>query len=131
MGMFGRRTEAITRRGDRGEFSIGCLLMVVVVVLVGWVGYKIGRPYFDHQSLNEKVGQEATLFQAKSDDELRQAIFSEAERLKIPVSPEDILIVRPTRLRIEISLQWDVDVAFPFGKHFRKTMKINKEAHTI
>jgi hypothetical protein len=129
MSILGVGCKAGSPRGERGESNIGCIVLLVLVGIVSWIGFKIGKTYFDRQALNEKVNQEIMLFQAKSDDEMRQVIYAEAALRNIPIRIDDIHIARPSKGRIEIKMKWNVDVAFPFDKHFRKTMKIEEEAH--
>ncbi len=102
-------------RRERGGLSFGCLLIIVILVGLGFVGYKVGEAYWNYFEVKEKVREIlnwAVAGQAKTDQEIIQRVAANVREAGLEVPARNIRISHPEG-DLTISVKWKRDVVFP------------------
>jgi hypothetical protein len=92
-----------------GKVNIGCLLLILLVIAGGYVGYKFGRVYLSQYIFDRKV------FELTGDaaDDWKE---KEAQNLSIDITYDDILVEREDK-SVRIRVIWEGDIVIPFYTH--------------
>lgn len=91
---------------QHGQSNVGCLLTIMVLLVLGYGGYKFGPPLVDNFQLRNSVNQIAqysaagVLSETKyasrgrpgSIEEIEEAVVIEARELRIPLLTENISV---------------------------------------
>ncbi len=91
---------------QHGQSNVGCLLTIMVLIVLGYGGYKFGPPLVDNFQLRNAVNQIAqysaagVLSETKyasrgrpgSIEEIEEAVVIEARELRIPLLTENISV---------------------------------------
>jgi predicted membrane protein len=103
-----RRSRA---RGQRGEGRFKAIAYTVIVVFGLYAAYKLIPPYMAEYQLSDKMQEEArfAVVNRFSEDQIREAVFKEAQSLEIPVTKEDIKVLASASL-VKISVDYTVPV---------------------
>jgi hypothetical protein len=103
-----RRSHA---RGQRGEGRFKAIAYTVIVVFGLYAAYKLIPPYMAEYQLSDKMQEEArfAVVNRFSEDQVREAVFKEAQSLEIPVTKEDIKVLASASL-VKISVDYTVPV---------------------
>ncbi len=109
-----RPNRSFRARGQRGEGRVGCTLWTVLVVLVVYAGYIILPVRFASSRFEDFMREEAAFGSNKGNPQIVQELLSQARELDIPLTKEQIEIVR-TRESITISVSYAVTLSF-FGQ---------------
>ena len=95
----------VTRR--RGAGSLGCLVVVLVLALVAYVGWDFGEMYLRNYRFEDAMRQYVRFAPRYSDDEIRRQLRAKADSLELPAEAKLIAIKRnPRRRHIEISAEY-------------------------
>ena len=88
-----------------GKGTLGCLVWVLVLIVVGYVGTQFGRPWFRYRQFQDEMKTVAEFAQTITDSAMRGRIMATADSLELPVAAKRNLRVRretnPRRLVIE------------------------------
>ncbi len=99
---------------QRGAAS-GCLLFLIFIAAVGYLGFKFGEPCWEYLQAREKIREALTWAaagQAKPDKEILQMVLVKTEDTNIDIRQQNIKILHePTLLTISVS--WKRDVILP------------------
>ena len=112
---------------EHGVGNVGCLLMVLVVIVIGYGVYKFGPPYLDDQQLRNAAIQIAgyaasgVLSETKYGtgrgrgeiEQIREAVLIEALELRIPLTRDNILVEKALN-HVSISVKYMVPVRLPW-----------------
>jgi hypothetical protein len=105
-----RKIPAMKNRFDRGGAAFWILMVLLIVG--AWAGYRIGQLYFDHQTLEnqiEELGDRAIL---------DRALDVRKEIVKLLLSYD--VVMDPTLVEVEFNLNHDrVTVAFNYARSAR------------
>ena len=86
-----------------------------------YTGYQFGAAQWAYLSMREEL-QEATRSAASQHsleiENIQRDIISRGENLGITINPEDIKI-EATELDVTITIDWEVEIAFPFYSFYR------------
>ncbi len=113
--------------GEQGASNIGCLLIILVVIVIGYGVYKFGPPYLDDQQLRNAAIQIAgyaasgVLSETKYGtgrgrgeiEQIKEAVLIEAIELHIPLTRDDILVEKELN-HVSISVKYMVPVRLPW-----------------
>jgi hypothetical protein len=102
---------------NRGGLSFGCLLVVVLLAGLGFVGFKVGEVYWNYFEVKEKVREVlnwAVAGQVKSDQEILQKVVTHIREagLELPAPARNIRIGH-SESNLTISVKWKREVVFP------------------
>jgi hypothetical protein len=106
----------LRNRRERGEGQMGCLVGLVFLLIAGLIAYKMIPVKVKTADLRDTVQDEARAAGTRGDKEITKAILAKAESLQLPVTEEDIQIIRPTNA-IKIEVKYTVPVKFPGYTH--------------
>jgi hypothetical protein len=113
--------------GEQGASKIGCLLIILVVIVIGYGVYKFGPPYMGDQQLRNAAIQIAgyaaagVLAETKYGtgrgrgeiEQIREAVLTEAIELQIPLTRDNILVEKEVD-RVSISVKYMVPISLPW-----------------
>ena len=109
-----------------GKINVGCLVMTLLLIVGGYVGFEFGRIYLSKYILNRKIleiagdaskmGQTGNIF--PDERSIADAILVEVEKLSIDIPYDDILIERDKQY-VTIHVTWEGDIVIPtYTYHF-------------
>ncbi len=88
----------VNRRGGAG---IGCLGWILIMAIVAYVGVHVGAPYMRFYRFRDAVDQQVLYATFRSDDGIRQEIWSAADSLGLPEQAYHVTVERaPSAIRI-------------------------------
>jgi 23S rRNA A2030 N6-methylase RlmJ len=69
---------------------------ITVIIVAIYLGVVLIPPYFDNYEFQDAVRNEATLdtYTSKTENDIRNAVFKQAQELDIPISEEQIQVQR-------------------------------------
>jgi hypothetical protein len=115
----------MSRQWEQGAAKRKTIILLLVLGGAVYVGVKVGPPYFANYQLQDKMWEEARFAQANrlSEEDLRNTIYREAQRLDIPLRPEDIHVELSSRgVRINANYAVAVDLrVYQFKLYFTPT----------
>jgi len=107
----------------RGKVNIGCLTLILLVSVGGYVGYKFGRVYLAKYILDRKIfelaGDAAEDWKAKAfptEVDIANVVMEEAKKLSVDITYDDILIEREAKY-VRIKVTWEGDIVIPYYTH--------------
>ena len=103
-------------RRERGETQLGCVFGLLLLLAGLFVAYKMIPVKVRTADLRQTVTDEARAAGTHNDGHIMKAILNEAERLELPVTKDDVEIVR-RRDSIRIDVKYMVPVQFPGFKY--------------
>jgi hypothetical protein len=109
------------RKNIHGSSKIGCLIWLVILWGVLFVGYKFGTAQWAYLSMKEDV-QEIARGAAASPrglnvEAIQNEVIRRGEILGISISPEDIRI-EDKENEITLDVYWEVEFKFPFYTYY-------------
>ena len=110
----------------RGVSTLGCLLPLLIVAVIGYFGYPAADAYFRYYKFKDAMGQEARFASTQTDEHIQKRLVALADSLHMPPGAELISIVRSGNI-IAISSEYDEVIPLPFDKdkvlHFRPSVR--------
>jgi hypothetical protein len=91
---------------SKGISGFGIIFLIIFLLLVGYVGYQVGRVHFSYGSISEKVENTVRIGPVQNDEMIRELIKS-AEEIKVKIQPDRIWIDHsvPDSFRIYIEYE--------------------------
>lgn len=84
-------------RRRRGAGSLGCLVTLLVIVTVGYFGFKVGEVYWHFYDYQDTMVQQARFAEHYTDVQIRRRLVAKADSLGLPPEASDITIERTGR----------------------------------
>lgn len=100
-------------RGRRGGGALGCLVPLLILSLIGYVGVHASDAAFKYYRLRDAMQQEARFAHRRSDDQIRTRLRAFVDSMEIPVAARRIN-VRRTETGITIGADYSQTIDFPF-----------------
>jgi hypothetical protein len=107
----------------RGAINIGCLTLIFLLIVGGYVGYQFGRVYLAQYVFDRKVfeitGDAADDWKEKvfpADIDVANVVMEEAQKLSVDITYDDILVEREEKY-VRIQVIWEGDIVIPFYTH--------------
>lgn len=99
------------RRLERGEGRLKGILIVVIIVLAIYTGWKMVPPYVNNYQLSDTMQEQSryALVNRYTEEQIRDNIYKQIIDLDIPAKKEDIKIVANNNV-VKISLDYTVPV---------------------
>ncbi len=101
----------ISRR-ERGEGNFGCIIGLIFLVLAGFVAWKMIPIKVKNAELRAAIVDEAKSAGTHSDDKIRQFILAKAAEDELPLTTDDIKIVRANN-EITVDVNYTIPIKFP------------------
>jgi hypothetical protein len=100
---------------------MGTIKLILVFGLLGalvYVGVEVIPPYFANYEFQDTLETEARLgtYSTRGDDVIRDAVFKRAQELEIPVTKEQIKVMRsatPGNAGVSIETEYSVHIDLP------------------
>jgi hypothetical protein len=98
-------------RGQGGEGRLKAIAFTVIVVFGFYAAYKLIPPYMAEYQLADKMQEEArfAVVNRHGEEQIREAIFKEAESLDIPLTKDAIKVLASASV-VKISVDYTVPV---------------------
>lgn len=109
-------------RAQRGEGKLKAILVIAIIVFVIYSAVKILPPYIAEYQLADKMTEQARfgVVNRFTEEQIRAAVFKEAQDLDIPITKEDIkVLASPSVVRISVDYTIPVDlIVYKLDLHF-------------
>lgn len=102
----------MSRRGERGEGQFGCLVGLILLGIAVFIAWKMIPVKVKAAELRQTVVDEAKSAGTHNDDRIRGAILTTARENNLPVTEENIKIVRANS-EITVTVTYTVPIEFP------------------
>jgi len=113
----------MNKPGIRGKVNIGCLTLILLLIVGGYVGYKFGRVYLSQYIFDRKVfeitGDAAEDWKEKAfptEEDIANEVMEEAQKLSMDITYDDILVEREDK-SVRIKVIWEGDIEIPYYTH--------------
>ncbi len=100
------------RRSEAGEGQGGCLVGIILMLIAGFIAFKLIPVKVKAAEVRSVVVDEAKSAGTHGDDRIRKAILDKAQEEGLPVTDENIRIERTGNL-IRVTVEYTVPVVFP------------------
>ncbi len=101
--------------GYRGAATGGCLLFLIAIGVLGYVGFKVGDAYWNYLEVRHKVREALNWAVAggpKADSEIVQKVIGNARETGTEFTSDNIQIKQTTDT-LTIIVSWSQEVEFP------------------
>ncbi|MBE9542165.1 MAG: hypothetical protein KAS98_13520 [Deltaproteobacteria bacterium] len=109
-----------------GKINVGCLVITLLLIVGGYVGFEFGRIYLSKYILTRKIleiagdaskmGQTGNIF--PNERSIADAILVEVENLSLDI-PYDNILVNRDKQYVTINVTWEGDIVIPkYTYHF-------------
>jgi hypothetical protein len=99
-------------RRERGESKLGCLVGLIVLGLAIFVAWKMIPAKVKAAELRQTVVDEAKSAGTHNDERIKAAILAQAREDNLPVTEENITIVRSSG-EITVTVVYTIPIVFP------------------
>ncbi len=99
---------------SRGISGFGVIVVIIILLLVGYIGYQVGRVHFSYGSISEKVENTVRIGPVQNDDMIREELINSAAEIRVNLHPERIWIDHSIRDSFRIYIEYD-DSSSIFG----------------
>jgi hypothetical protein len=107
-------------RNETGAGYLKVLITLLILFLVGHVGYKLVPMYMDFEWMKDEMSVKASMSQVLNDEEIRAGLAKKAKELDLPLSETNFLLKRnEDQHTMTISTMWEVEVHFIFNVYVR------------
>jgi len=110
---------------NKGISGIGIIIILVVVILIGYVAYQIGRLQFSYGAIKGKVENSAEIGLAQTDGYIIQDIIATAADQKVILMPDQVFIDHSIRDSMRIFLEYDDSSSILGIYYYKKHFKID------
>ena len=112
-----RNTGKGARAQNRGITTFGCLVTLILLIVVGFVGVKVGQAFWNYYNAREQV-REALVWaaggmQPKNETQITQRVISNAEGIGLQLHPRNVHISQ-TPETLTITAAWTEEIEFPY-----------------
>jgi hypothetical protein len=101
---------------DRGLTAPGCLFLLILLAILGIVGYRVGEAYWSYYQVKEKVREVLTWAVAggeKPEMDITRRVISGASEVGVSLKSRNVQIVQDAR-NLTIIASWNHELEFPF-----------------
>lgn len=106
-----------------GKINVGCLVMIIILVAGGYVGFKFGKVYLAKYMFNRKIIEIAGDVSKDpygqtfaNERTIVEAVKKAAREFSVDITHDDILINLDGK-SVTISVTWEGDVVIPAYTH--------------
>lgn len=103
-------------RGNRGAANVGCIVWLVIVVLVGYLLWKVVPVKIATSEFYDVMQEQAAFASIKDVKAIEFEILRRAEELKIPVKKDNLKITK-IREMITVEAHYEIPIEFFNGSY--------------
>lgn len=100
---------------SRGGGKAAILLYILVGILAAYVLVKTIPPYMHYYALDDEAAQQLHLSSINSDDMIIGDLMNKINDLGLPITNDDIHLIRKDDGSVEIKLSWAEEVDYGYG----------------
>lgn len=97
-----------------GRSRIGCLVTILLLVIVAYVGREAGTVYWNYYRYSDAMEQEARYGASRTEDEIRRRLIALADSIGLPAEANLRLEVRRSANRLTIETAYTDRIELPF-----------------
>lgn len=101
-----------TRRHERGEGNLGCIIGLIILGLAIFVAWKMIPVKVRAADLKQTVVDEAKSAGSHQDERIKAGILAKARDVELPVTEDDIKISRHNS-DITVDVDYTIPIVFP------------------
>ncbi len=105
------------RPQNRGITTPGCLVSLILLIVIGFVGVKVGQAFWNYYNVREQVRGAlvwaAGGMQPKSETEITQRVISNAREIGVQLASQNVHIGQ-TPETLTITATWTEEIEFPY-----------------
>lgn len=113
---------------QRGSFSLGELIFLAIIGIGIYIGIMMATPWIRFYQVQELFKNEVIRLKVASEEEVREAISKKLTELEVPLSIDDVQIIREEGKLPAIEATYQVDVQFIGGYKYTYVFKPRGEA---
>ncbi len=100
-------------KSEEGKGVAGCLFFLLALAIAGFIGFRIGPPYYANKSLEADVKTEASRAGAHfyDDETVMRNVLDLARRNEIPITRENVSVERAAG-QIYITIDYSLPIDF-------------------
>lgn len=114
----------MSTRRPKGISGFGIILIIILVLIIGYVAYQLGRVQFTYGSIKGKIENAAEMGSAQSDGEIINNLIKDAAEAKVQLIPEQIFLDHTISDSFRIYVEYD-DSSKVFGVTFHRHFVID------
>ena len=107
---------------NRGVSGFGVIILIIILLIIGYVAYQIGRVHFTYGSIAGKVENAAKIGHTLTDENIVNQLVREAGDAHVKLSPDSIFVDRsiPDSFRVYVTYDDSSDIfgVFTYRRHF-------------
>jgi hypothetical protein len=119
-GFIVRSKEGFMR--SKGISGFGIIVLIIILLLLGYVGYQIFRVHFTKGKIDGKVKTTAEIGPSMTDETIVEALLEEARDSNVKLNPDSIFVDRgiPDSFRIYVAYDDSSNIFgfFTYKQHF-------------
>jgi len=118
---------AVRSRGgsERGEGHFKLIVVVVIIGMIGYAGFRIVPPYVNNYQLQDACETESRFFAAhqKTDQKVKDTIWAEVQSMSLPITQDQIKVdIYGKTARVSVEYAVTVNVfGFDYTINFHPT----------
>ena len=101
---------------NAGITTPGCLVWLILIAILGFVGFKFGEAYWTYYQVQEQVRQAliwTVAGNSKPEPEIVQRVISQVRGAEVQLTPRNIRITQASD-SLTLVVSWTQEVEFPF-----------------
>ncbi len=102
---------------SRGITTSGCLLSLILLAILGFVGLKVGQAFWNYYNVREQVREALTWgvgsMQPRTETEIAQRVISNASGVGVQLPSRNVRISQ-TPETLTITAAWTEEIEFPY-----------------
>ncbi len=111
---------------SKGVSGFTAVFIIIILFLIGFVVFQIGRIQFTYGTISEKVETAAKIGTVQNDNVIRQELIREAAEAKVTLFPEQIWIDHSISDSFRIVVEYDDSVNILGLYTYRRHLFIDK-----
>ncbi|MDO8445513.1 MAG: hypothetical protein Q7T53_05325 [Deltaproteobacteria bacterium] len=115
-------------KSQKGSFSLGELIFLAVIGISIYIGIMMATPWVRFYQVQELFKNEVIRLKVAPEEEVREAINKKLTELEVPLSIDDVQIIREEGKAPVIEGTYQVDVQFIGGYKYTYIFKPRGEA---
>jgi len=99
-----------------GAVSFGCLLFLLIMIALGYVGLKVGEAYWKYFEAREKIREAmnwAATGDPKPEEEIIKRVITKTREVELELSVDDIRVQKRANT-LTVIVNWVQEVEFPY-----------------
>jgi len=117
------------RTSIRGGSTFGCLVVIVIIGVGCYVGYRFALAQWDYEGVKEQITEIIRYWVTQDNanpEIIRKEIIEKAERQNVSINPEDIEISRTESGTLKIYVFWVTPIEFPGGYVYNREFSVER-----